>query len=181
MPSTLDHVYHLVNSKFAILCIKHAIFFSFLGHQWSHGYEYMTSSASISRYPVKSMCTCFFHWVSLSLYSIAIAAGLVKRPNFAYSVFCSQAGAGLRVLTPASGGSLRDAPWCPTLDTALTRRPGTTFPTSSRSLLYTMSLSLSCLWCTTDDFFFSSAFWKLTSEHSGLWCTILWFYIIIIQ
>jgi hypothetical protein len=85
---------------------------------------------------------------------IVISSCAVERPKFCRYCLCSQADAGQRVLTPVSGASSRDAPWCPTLDTAPTRKPGITSPTSSRSLLSAMSLSWSCLWCTTGDTLF---------------------------
>ena len=58
-------------------------------------------------------------------------------------------GAGLRVLTLGSGESSRDALWCPILGMDLIRRLAIIFPMVLRSLLCTMSVSLSYWWCTT--------------------------------
>lgn len=62
---------------------------------------------------------------------------------------CSQTGEGLKVLTRVYGGSSRDAPLCPILGMARTRRLVTTSQMDSRNLLCTTCRSLNSWWCIT--------------------------------
>lgn len=71
-------------------------------------------------------CTVYFEW----------------RPINSIFFFCSQTGEGPRVLTRVLGESSRDAPSCPTLVMAQTRKPATTSPVGSKNLSCTMCRSL---------------------------------------